>query len=383
MNFGAKTLGAALILAAGTIAAALGAAPVDGAAAVKAGAARPAPQDEVSAERLIDGIKMLPTKRAPLGDEEHVDGLLKTEQLIQDRLKSLGYEVSAHEFPVNMPFRDVTKDADGKIVAGEARFPTVWRNFIAELPGTELKNEVLILGAHFDAVWNSPGADDNGSGTSGLMELARVLKDRPMRRTVRFVFFNVEEQGLVGSRAYWAHIQPRVTAGEEKIVGMVSLEMLGYFTDEPNSQRSPKVPVDQSVFDPPTVGDFIAIATTLAHQKFSRRLGEAMQAAAPGLKVLHFDFSPIPLPDIMRSDHAPFIMGNQPAVMLTDTANFRNPNYHKPSDTVETIDAARFALVVKGLAGAAYAIANGPDEAKPADAGKDAAPAAKPVPVGQ
>jgi aminopeptidase YwaD len=382
MHLAATTLNVALILAAGTLAPVAGAAPVDG-AAVKAEAARPAPQDEVSAERLIDGIKLLPTKRAPLGDQEHVDGLLKTEKLIQDRLTALGYEVTPHEFPVNMPFRDVSKDADGKVVAGEARFPTLWRNFIAELPGTDLKNEVLILGAHFDAVWNSPGADDNGSGTSGLMELARVLKDRPMRRTVRFVFFNVEEQGLIGSRAYWAHIEPRVTAGEEKIVGMVSLEMLGYFTDAPNSQRSPKVPVDKSVFDPPTVGDFIAIATTLPHQKFSRRLGEAMQAAAPGLKVLQFDFSPIPLPDIMRSDHAPFIMGNQPAVMLTDTANFRNPNYHKPTDTIETIEAARFALVVKGLAGAAYAIANEKDAAKPADAGKDAAPAVKPVPVGQ
>jgi hypothetical protein len=99
------------------------------------------------------------------------------------------------------------------------------------------------------------------------------------------------------------------------------------------------------------------MAGIAAHRGFSQRLASEMAAAAPELPIVAADFLPIPFPDMLRSDNAPFLTAMQPAVMITDTSNFRNPNYHKPSDTIETLDAVRYTLVVKALAGAAHAIA--------------------------
>mgnify|MGYP000672161404 CR=1 FL=1 len=205
-----------------------------------------------------------------------------------------------------------------------------------------------------------------------------------MRRTVRLVLFNLEEVGLVGSRRYAMDLaqerlpiapddrpvegtpEETVTAPDgtperpsETIIGMASLEMLGYFSDQPGSQSSPIPPI-KDVFEPPTVGDFIAIISTRGHAGFVQRLREAMSAAAPGLKTGVVDFAPdMPLtpPSLLRSDHAPFLALGIPGVMVTDTANFRNPHYHKPTDEPGTLDAERFALVVKGVAGAVWTIA--------------------------
>ena len=136
---------------------------------------------------------------------------------------------------------------------------------------------------------------------------------------------------------------------------MVSLETIGYFSDEPNSQKSPIPPI-KGVFEPPTVGDNIALVGFSRDQAFVQSLERGLKAGSPELKVSAFAF-PMALPDLMRSDHAPFYAAGVPAVMLTDTANFRNPNYHKPTDTVETIDAERFTRVVRGVVGAVGEVA--------------------------
>jgi Zn-dependent M28 family amino/carboxypeptidase len=193
-----------------------------------------------------------------------------------------------------------------------------------------------------------------------------VLKDHPTKRTIRLVFFNLEECGLIGSSLYVTQARPDWKAGKnqdgqaqpakEKIVGMVSLEMLGYFSDEPNSQKSP-LPAIKDVFDPPTVGDTIAVVGLKGDQAFISKLTGGMQKSAPELKLTIVDFLPFPIPDMTRSDHRPFMLAGVPAVMVTDTANFRNPNYHQPTDTVETIDARRFTLVAKAIAGATYELA--------------------------
>jgi hypothetical protein len=142
---------------------------------------------------------------------------------------------------------------------------------------------------------------------------------------------------------------------------MISLEMLGYYSDAPGSQRSP-VKAVEGVFEPPTVGNFVGAVTVSAHRAFCRRLASEMERGAPGLKVFPFDFLPLPMPDILRSDHAPFMLAGVPAIMLTDTANFRNPNYHKASDTPETIDERRFTLAVRGLCAAVEALADDPGD---------------------
>jgi hypothetical protein len=323
--------------------------------------ARVPPADDVSQQRLMSAIAALPPERSAEGGPEGWAGLKATEDLVLARLGELGLEPGA----VDIGWRPRFRGEGGEQPAPE---PPVFRNIIVDLPGKDLPHEVLLLSAHLDAVPGTPGADDDGTGVAALLEAATILRDRPMRRTVRLVFFNLEEVGLVGSRQYALGLGKAAPgAGEEAgaetrpetIIGMASLEMLGYFSDEPDSQKSP-LPAIKGVFEPPTVGDFVAIVTTRGHAAFARRLDEQMRAGAPGLKTGITDFAPdLPHtpPDLLRSDHAPFLALGIPAVMVTDTANFRNPNYHKPTDTVDTLDAERFALVVRGIISAAQSIA--------------------------
>lgn len=334
----------------------------------------------ISQQALMDSLRSLPTKRSPYGSQEHIDGLVRTEELILGRLRAMGYEPTTQDVKWALPKRDQADKpaaapgsetkADGKKADEEKPVePRIWRNIVVDLPGTTAPGEVLIIGAHFDAVQRGPGADDNGTGTAALLEIAAALHGRELKRSVRLVFFNLEEVGLVGSQNYvarWRNQNAERKDGTppEQIVGMVSLEMLGYYTDAPDSQKSP-IKAIPGVFEPSTVGDFIAIVGLQQHQGFSRSLAAEMQKAEPGVKLALVDFLPLPVPDMARSDHAPFWLAGQPAVMMTDTANFRNPNYHKASDTIETIDAARFTMVTEALARAAVALANQDAPTKP------------------
>ncbi len=329
------------------------------AVAIMAGSGRvDGPAALVDRNRLKGTLTALPTKRAVRGNIAHQQGLVETEALVQKWLRDLGYEPKLQALQWNLKYQ-AEQEFKGGVPEGLRSPQTtdelaahVWHNVYVDLPGKELPKETLILSCHFDAAPNAPGADDDGTGVAALLEVARVLKDKPMKRSVRLIFFNLEEARLKGSVEYVKVALPK----DEKVIGMVSLEMLGYFSDKPNSQRSPIGKIE-GVFDPPTVGDFIGIATIKSFSDFARRLDTEMRAAAPGLKVVVADFVPVPLPDFVRSDHAPFMLGGMPGVMLTDTSNFRNPNYHRPTDTVDTIDMERFTLVARGVAGAAYAIA--------------------------
>lgn len=322
--------------------------------------------DMVDPERLMATVRSLPVKRAGAGDVEHAAGLAAAERLLTDQLRALGLTPRFHEFPWNSPARNLGRPE------GEPESDQVlYRNILVDFTGTTRPHEVLIVSAHFDAVPGSPGADDDASGVAGVMELARIMKEvGPGQRTIRLVLFNLEEVGLVGSRAYvssWLKEQRAMaptdgstaTSQPERIVGMMSLEMIGYFTDEPGSQKSPIQRIE-GVFEPSTVGDTIAVVGVKAHQTFSRPLIALMKAHAPGLKTTDVDFMPVPIPDMMRSDHGPFIIAGRPAVMITDTANFRNPHYHRATDTPETLDLKRFTLVVRGVVGAVRRLADEP-----------------------
>jgi Zn-dependent M28 family amino/carboxypeptidase len=304
-------------------------------------------------------------------------GLQEAEDLLVARLKEMGHE------PVLEPvqFTPIMRRGEGgvrEVIPVEQRTPLTSHNIIVEFPGTDpaLRHEVLLFGAHYDAVPFSPGADDNASGVAVALELARLLKDRPTKRTIRVVFFALEEVGLVGARVHAmnaaaaARRRPEQNAAGDapaaqpapappRIVGMVTLEMLGYYSDKPNSQRSPVPPIE-GVFEPPTVGDFLAVATTRSHADFATRFHDAMRASEPQKKLFLATFFPdLPLTprDILRSDHAPFLVLGMPGVMLTDTSNFRNPHYHLPSDTIETLDLDRLTLAARAVVGAAYSLA--------------------------
>lgn len=339
------------------------------------------PASRVSKDRLVACLKSLPTSRAALGDAASRGGLVRTEDLLLKQLADQGLTPATQQFKWALPARNFDTGPDGdtdKDAPSEGEPPAprddvhAWRNIIVNLPGTDIANEVLVISAHMDAVPGAPGADDDGTGVAAVVELARVFANTHHRRTIRLCLFNLEEAGLIGSTRYmldWskAHnaeaVSPSTDAGpaapitpREKIIGMVSLEMLGYFSDAPNSQKSP-IPAIKGVFEPPTVGDAIVMVGIKRDARFIDRFTQEMAAAAPGLKVLTLDFFAIPVPDIMRSDHRSFVLAGLPGAMLTDTANFRNPHYHQPTDTIETLDLDRFTLVVQGVAGAVDAIA--------------------------
>jgi Zn-dependent M28 family amino/carboxypeptidase len=178
-----------------------------------------------------------------------------------------------------------------------------------------------VVGAHYDTVNPSPGADDNASGVAGMLEMARVLRSRPLPMTVRFVGFPFEEIGLLGSSKMASDL---ADAGTD-VTGMVSLEMLGYTTTADDSFIG--VPNDYlaTVADPHS--EYLARVFGAAHYEY------VLDRFAPAAVI-----DPAAFGDVLRSDHATFWNEGFRALLVTDTANFRNPNYHRETDTLPTLD---------------------------------------------
>jgi Zn-dependent M28 family amino/carboxypeptidase len=218
-----------------------------------------------------------------------------------------------------------------------------FENVVGTLPGRSA--ETLVVGAHYDTVPGSPGADDNASGVAALLELARMFGRKPGNRTVRFVGFVNEEMPFFlspdrGSRIYAKECRQ---AGD-LISGMISLEMVGYFRDEPGSQRYP-FPLN---FFYPSTGNFIGVVGNFRSRALVRSLVGGFRRAGkfPVESVAAFKG----ITGVGLSDHASFWEQGWPAAMITDTSFFRTPNYHTGSDTPDTLDYPRMAHVVEGLA---------------------------------
>lgn len=306
------------------------------------------------ADRLMDLIGQLPEARAGRGNAGSRDGLRAAEDWGFAQFEALGYEPTME--PVPWSPRRSRRPFDW------ADDEPVFRNVYADLRGTTRPGEMVIVGAHIDAVVNSPGADDNGTGVAAVLEMARRMRDTPSDRTIRFVLYTLEEVGLVGSRIHARNLY----AQEEPptVVAALSLDMLGYYDDTPGSQQTP-FPAIPGVFEPSDIGNTLVLVSTRRFRSMTTRMERAMLEASDEPIPFRVDFSPIPLPDLMRSDHAPFAIRGVPAVMVTDTANFRSPHYHAPTDTLDTIDRRRFALAVRQMERAVR------DLADPAGDGKD------------
>jgi Zn-dependent M28 family amino/carboxypeptidase len=214
-----------------------------------------------------------------------------------------------------------------------------FRNIIASQPGRHFSREVILVGAHYDTVPGSPGADDNASGVAGMLELAKIFSGHRTDRTLKFVAFCNEENGLVGSQVY----ARRAKEHGETIVAMFSLEMIGYYTDRALLQRYP--PGLRHFY--PNAGNFIAVVGHLRWFNLVRKVKAALMknCSVPVQSLAGVGF----IRGVEFSDHASFWREGYPAVMITDTAFYRNPNYHLPTDTLETLDYRRMAEVVKGL----------------------------------
>lgn len=206
-------------------------------------------------------------------------------------------------------------------------------NLLAEVIGTGCPGKVFELAAHYDTVRGSPGADDNTSGVAGSLEIARVLAGADSNRTMRFCFFGAEESGLRGSAGHVEHINRNKT---QHVEGMVVFEMIGYRTTQRGSQRTPvRIPV---ILNPPSVGDFICIVSNYSSRSIASRFVRAARRYVPDLKIYAVRRLGGFIKDAARSDHVPYWRDGRKGIMITDTANFRNPNYHQATDTSETLD---------------------------------------------
>ena len=202
----------------------------------------------------------------------------------------------------------------------------------------------LLIGAHYDAVPGSPGADDNATGIAALLALAEVFSTEPAAqptRPLRLVAFDLEEYGLAGSRAYAAELRRQ----NQPLRLMISLEMLGYCSQQPNSQH---YPTGLNYFYP-NLGNFIALIGNLATLPDLIRLSRAIRKSGQACEWLPAGLRGKIVPDSRRSDHACFWDQGYAAIMVTDTANLRNPHYHRRSDRIETLDLDFFTRVCQGL----------------------------------
>ena len=223
-------------------------------------------------------------------------------------------------------------------------------NLIGVLPGKDPAAEVLIIGAHYDTVAVSPGADDNASGLAVMLETARVLSGLSPRFEVEFVGFSMEEQGLLGSRSY----AYRARRSGKRIIGAIVLESVGFTDQRPGSQRIPPgLPLLV-----PEIGNFIGIVGNTASAELCRSFEETISAHVPMLPKLSLVVpgNGLVFPHTRRSDHASFWDVGLPALMITDTADFRNPHYHQATDLPETLDIS----FMTGLAQALVAFAISP-----------------------
>lgn len=281
------------------------------------------PEDErVVREYLERHVTML---AGDIGERNlwHPRELDAAAEYIERVLEEIGYAVGRQEF-----------ESEGFTVA----------NVEAELAGTSKPEELVVVGAHYDSVVGSPGANDNATGVAALLEIARRLSGERLSRTVRFVAFVNEEPPFsrtdaMGSRRYAARARER----KEAIVAMLSLETIGCYSDEKKSQH---YPFPLALFHPNT-GNFIGFVGNLSSRRLVRRVHETFER--------HSDFpsewasAPSWVTGIGWSDHWAFWKEGYPAIMVTDTALFRYAHYHTMRDTPDKIDYARFARVTQGL----------------------------------
>jgi Zn-dependent M28 family amino/carboxypeptidase len=262
------------------------------------------------------------------------DTLLAAERYVRNQLAVTG-----------LPVTDQAYDIYGR--------KTV-RNLVAEQPGNTHPDEIVIVGAHYDSVFDTPGADDNASAVAGLLEIAGLLSSLRFKRTLRYVAFVNEEPPFykgddMGSLRY----ARRCRALDENVVGMINLEMIGYYTDAPGSQDYPSLgPLNRVL---PTRGNFVAICSDFPSSRLLARFAWSFRRAAK------FPMLPFPAPRSVNgpdmSDNWSFWECGYPALIVTDTSFLRNPHYHKMSDTLGTLHLPALTRVITGLAAAVARLA--------------------------
>jgi Zn-dependent M28 family amino/carboxypeptidase len=281
------------------------------------------------ADRLRTHVIEIASSPRPPGSTEHD----RAARYVREHLRQAGFRV-----------RDAVYHEGGYVC----------RNILTEPEPHDDRLPLVIFGAHYDSIPDSPGADDNGSAVAALLEAARLLRPRleaagASAARLQLVAYDLEEYGMIGS---YLHSRELRQAGRP-LRGMVSLEMLGYTDSRPGSQNLPPDLRDRY----PDVGNFIGVVGNDVSLDLMRVVVEALKRV-PGLPVecLAVPGNGEALPPVRLSDHSPFWDHGYPALMVTDTSFFRNPHYHQASDTADTLDYPFLAKVTAGVCEAAASL---------------------------
>ncbi len=257
-------------------------------------------------------------------NDEHPKAYKKSATYILKELKGMGYS------PVEHPL----KTAGG-----------TWPIIEVTLTGQSRATDIVLFAAHYDSCHTTPGADDNASGVAAQLELARLLHKTTPEHTIRLVFVPNEEPPHFKTKDMGSYAYAKLArARKDDIKIMYSLEMLGYFTDEEDSQHYPSVL--STVY--PDTGNFIAMVSLLDYRAQTQ---QSMRIFRNHAKLASEGFTgPDFVPGIDYSDHWSFWVHNYPAIMITDTSFFRTPHYHKATDTPDTLDYKRLTHITHALA---------------------------------
>ncbi len=287
----------------------------------------PAPAQESLEAEILRDVESLGGERNML----HPAAYLAALQYLESEVKRAGYTPQRQTYAIESERDGVNLEAERK---GNA--------------------EIVVVGAHYDSVAGSPGANDNGSGTAAVLALARRFANRSCKRTVRFVWFANEEPPYFQTEDMGSvHYAKRCRARNENVVAMLSLETLGYFTDEADSQTYPHAAL-KALY--PDTGNFVAFVGNVGSASLVRQAIGVFRAHAtiPSSGTAMFDV----LPGVGWSDHWSFWQEGYAAIMITDTAPFRYPYYHTDEDTPDKLSYDKLAHAVIGLTAVLDALAN-------------------------
>lgn len=292
------------------------------------GAARKGPVVDAQAARLATTVATIAKPR----DVTDVAALDATAQYIAEQLRALGYQPEEQPYVVKeKTYRNI------RLLIGD---PSAAR---------------VVVGAHYDSCGPRPAADDNASGVAVVLELARLFKEHPAPGAVELVFWTLEEPPTFRSEQMGSVIHAKsLAAAKVNVTAALSIETVGYYRDEPESQSFP-VPGLATLYS--TKGNYIALVANLNNIALVRTLKQAMRSTDT-IEVFSMT-APSSIPGVDWSDHRSYWAQHMPAVMVTDTAPNRNPNYHQDSDTPDTLDYQRMAGVTNALFEGVWVLAGG------------------------
>jgi Zn-dependent M28 family amino/carboxypeptidase len=285
------------------------------------------PPTEVSQERLYKDVAFL-TSLQPARNYANLASLNKAADYIYQEFSNLGCQPEVQTFT-----------ADGK----------EYKNIIASFG--KMDGERVIIGAHYDVCGDQPGADDNASAVAGLLETARLLYARKpaLNYRIDFVAYSLEEPPYFATEHMGSAVHARYLHDKHiRVKAMICYEMIGYFSDKPHSQQFPDAALSKIY---PNKGNFIIVVGRQGQETFTRNI-QALMKANSSIDVQSIVF---PYAEGLAglSDHRNYWKYNYPAVMINDTSFLRNPNYHKKTDTIDTLDFKKMVEVVKGVYAAA------------------------------